>query len=306
MGRLQPIFVGTLFLAACGCTDRGKQVYQSANGDLGDFIVKSAPQLGVHLVTSNGLPSVPAKWCHRATSDTLEVIVEGDCYPQLHAFLTNAVGPLQGHPVTNRLQANEYLESYYGTNVGATVCCRSDVVEGGKRYTSFVIIGYGQSAADQASFAQMMRMAAEKGADSDRALDAARPSAPYVSDVVRLFPDAEVRHRNFDASLGFDVVVDLHGRYELTIQLPVVFDPAHRNVIGYGEPKFYLVEAASVIRNKSGIAETTLNPESERHFGSAEWRKVVEAGGNFGAIGYKMLTNRPVQGFKGRNLSVER
>jgi hypothetical protein len=143
---------------------------------------------------------------------------------------------------------------------------------------------------------------AEKGKARFAALDAVRDSAPYVSEFVRLFPGAEVNYRYFTSTdePGFDVGVDLHERYEFRMQLPVHFDPEHRNVIGYGEPKFMIWEAASVTRGPSGGAQTTLNPAGERHFGSPEWRTLVEHGGDFTAIGYTMTTNRPVAGFAHR------
>jgi len=94
---------------------------------------------------------------------------------------------------------------------------------------------------------------------------------------------------------GFDVGVDLYERYKLTMQLPVRFDSERRKVIGYGEPKFYLVEAVS----QKG-RETSHNPAGERRFGSAEWRMLVAHGGDFSAIGYLMRTNQPIAGFKDR------
>jgi hypothetical protein len=234
----------------------------------------------------------------------LAVIVDGNCHTQLDSFLTKAIGPMQGQPRS----ASGSVEAYYGTNLGATVCCRWGIGDAGKEYTSFVIVGYGQPASEQAKYAQMLRLAAQavkEGKDSDRALDAARSSAPYVSDFLRLFPQAQVRYMSFAEGWGFDVNVDLFERYEFTMQLPAVFDSSHSNVIDYGEPRFTLWEAANVKRNKSGIAETTHNPAGERHFGSSEWKKIVESGGDFGIIGYAMVTNQPVQGFKDRKAAKE-
>jgi hypothetical protein len=131
------------------------------------------------------------------------------------------------------------------------------------------------------------------------ALDAAKPSAPLVIEFMRLFPNAVVNYRYFTSTHepGFNVGVDLHQRYELTMQLPVRFDPEGRTVVGYGDPKFYLVEAAS----QKG-RETWYNHEGARHFGSDEWRKVVESGGDFSAVGYTMVTDRPVPGFAQRKV----
>ena len=144
----------------------------------------------------------------------------------------------------------------------------------------------------------------EKGKARFAALDAVRDSAPYVSEFIRLFPRAQVNYRYFTGTgePGFDVGVDLHERYEFRMQLPVRFDLDRVKVIGYGEPKFVIWEAASVTRGPSGLASTRLNPAGERHFGSAEWRTLVERGGDFSAIGYTMTTNRPVPGFAQREV----
>lgn len=131
------------------------------------------------------------------------------------------------------------------------------------------------------------------------ALDVAKPSASLVAEFVSLFPNAVVNYRYFTSTPepGFDVKVDLHERYELTMQLPVRFDPEGSAVVGYGEPMFYLVEATS----QKG-RETWYNPAGARRFGSADWRKIVESGGDFSAIGYTMVTNRPVPSFAQRKV----
>src|SRR5262245_23632704 len=98
----------------------------------------------------------------------------------------------------------------------------------------------------------------EKGKIAFAALDAVRNSAPYVSEFLRLYPDAKVDYQYFTGTgePGFDVDVDLHERYEFSMQLPVHFDSGRRKVVGYGEPQFVIWEAASVTRGPSGIAET--------------------------------------------------
>ena len=62
-----------------------------------------------------------------------------------------------------------------------------------------------------AQYFKALLQQAEKGNDPLKALDAARPSAPYLSDFVRLFPSAEVNYRTFGGSYGpgFDVGVGL-------------------------------------------------------------------------------------------------
>lgn len=148
-------------------------------------------------------------------------------------------------------------------------------------------------------FAELFKKEKSKADAWFAALDAAKPSASRVAEFVRLFPAAEVNYRYFTSTgePGFDVGVDLHERYELTMQLPVRFDPEGHTVVGYGEPKFYLVEAAS----QKGRT-TFYNPAGGRGFGSADWQRIVESGGDFAAIGYAMTTNRPVAGFRDRKV----
>jgi hypothetical protein len=137
----------------------------------------------------------------------------------------------------------------------------------------------------------------QKGKVRFAALDDVRDSAPFVSEFVHLFPGTEVNYRYFTSAdePGFDVEVDLYERYSLTMQLSVRFDSERRKVTGYGDPKFYLLEAAS----QTG-RETRYDPGGARQFGSTEWRTLVEHAGDFSAIGYLMRTNQPVAGFRDR------
>jgi hypothetical protein len=144
----------------------------------------------------------------------------------------------------------------------------------------------------------------QKGKERFAALNAVRASAPYISEFLRLFPNAKVNYRYFanPDEPGFDVGVDLYDRYEFRMQLPVRFDSERPSVVGYGEPRFVIWEAASVTRGPSGIAETAPKSDGERHFGSAEWRTLAAHGGDFSAIGYVMHTNQPVAGFRDRGI----
>ena len=143
----------------------------------------------------------------------------------------------------------------------------------------------------------------QKGKERFAALDVVRASAPYLSEFLRLYPNAEVNYRYFASrdEPGFDVGVDLYDRYEFRMQLPVHFDSERRRVVGYGDPKFVIWEVDSVTTSPSGTAETSFVSAGERHFGSAEWHTLVAHGGDFSAIGYNMQTNRPVKGFRDRN-----
>ena len=141
-----------------------------------------------------------------------------------------------------------------------------------------------------------------EGEQRFRALDIARPSAPYLADFLRLFPNAVVNYRYFTTpdEPGYDVGVDLYDRYEFEMQLPVQFDASRRKVTGYGQPQFYVREVANIERRERRTDVITY--AGGTRFYAKGWQKIVEKGGDFGAIGFVVITNQPVAGFKDRNL----
>jgi hypothetical protein len=307
MSHVLAIQVASFLVALTGCSDRPKQLdgYEQGKGGLGDFIVNAAPKLGVRLLATNGLPSIPGRWYHQARPDELAVILEGNCFPELHAFLTNAVGAMRGQPTQDKVTG--ITEAYYGTNFGATVSCRSGIADAGKEYTSLVIVGYGASPVTTeasnptpkqvAEYWTLLLQESEKGKERFKALDHARASAPCLQDFLRLFPEAEVNYSYWGGTSGpgYVVEVDLHGRYEFELRLPVRFDSSRRSIIGYGEPTFYLRELA-----KQEGRGRSYNPAGERRFGTAEWQRIVESRGSFQAIGYSMVTDQPAPGYQDR------
>ncbi|MEO6035632.1 MAG: hypothetical protein ABIQ35_10285 [Verrucomicrobiota bacterium] len=127
------------------------------------------------------------------------------------------------------------------------------------------------------------------------ALDSARPTAPYLSSFVRKYPDAEVTYRFYSADhkLGYIASVNLYGRYELELRLQPEFNWNHKKVVAYGEPSFSLVE----IEKQEGSGRSYVGKTSERVFGATEWQTILEHGGDFGAIGFFMVTNSPAPGY---------
>jgi hypothetical protein len=289
--------LGLLCWAGCSERDARFADFQPAKGDLGSFILEQAPRFGVRLLATNDLPPLPAQWEQRLSGQELTVVADGDFFEDFHAFLSKAVGNLPGQSVPPKLVAGVVQQLFYGTNSGATVSCTREITADGKVFTGLAIIGYAVSSAESANYARTLKEASKFADNRDEALDAARIPAPYLTNFVRLFPEAQVLYRNFGGGFGYSVSVDLHGRYEVWMQLPVIFDSSSRdNVIGYGEPSFGISEFERVLLNKSGQLETWFKKESQRGFGSVEWQKIVEANGDFGSIGYRMITNQPIPG----------
>lgn len=82
------------------------------------------------------------------------------------------------------------------------------------------------------------------------------------------------------------------GRYELTMHLQVKFDTETSRITRLlEEPKFMLGEITEV--QGRGVSYGQWH-----HFGPAEWEQVVQAGGDFSAIGIALDLDHPLPGFE--------
>jgi hypothetical protein len=66
-----------------------------------------------------------------------------------------------------------------------------------------------------------------------------------------------------------------------------------------GNDNKYTPHGAITSPQSTSVAQQVTYPGAG---GSAEWRALVERGGDFSAIGYTMITNRPVPGFAHRKV----
>ena len=85
------------------------------------------------------------------------------------------------------------------------------------------------------------------------------------------------------------------GRYELTMQVPVQISSSTSGRMT-GQPQFHLREVSAVSVDPDGQVGAKFSREFV--FGLAQWKNVVDAGGDFGAIGFKMNTGAPVKDFE--------
>ena len=85
----------------------------------------------------------------------------------------------------------------------------------------------------------------------------------------------------------------LNGRYILTFQSKIDVNYATSTVTNYHSPKFFLTEIISAQRLASG--QTSVTHGTNFDFGPAQWKKLVQSGGNFEALGVKLQTNAPVE-----------
>ena len=138
--------------------------------------------------------------------------------------------------------------------------------------------------------------------DYDAALSDATNSIPFAADFVRFVP---VTQRFFSYYIGgagpsqFCMKGCMYDRYQFTMVVPVTFDDKRRKIKTFGEPEFLLQEVTSVVPNPPGEGGVSVswNTDCQRRFGSSDWQRIVNAGGDFSAIGYKCVTNSPVPSF---------
>jgi hypothetical protein len=84
------------------------------------------------------------------------------------------------------------------------------------------------------------------------------------------------------------------GRYQLSMRVNVELNDSQHAVLRVvSEPKFYLLEVVGF--KSEGTERPELSPV-QPVFGLADWNKLVEAKGDFSAIGITVHRDRPVKG----------
>ena len=92
----------------------------------------------------------------------------------------------------------------------------------------------------------------------------------------------------------FNSVAYFGGRYQLTMQVPVDIDSETSGKMS-GEPQIYLNEIAKITVSPTGQIGASFSRNLD--FRSAEWKQVLNADGDFGAIGFDIKTT-PVGNFQ--------
>lgn len=131
------------------------------------------------------------------------------------------------------------------------------------------------------------------------ALDAAdRKEIPYLKEFLALYPDAIIQYLSFEGAEfpSLSVTTTLHGRYEFNMRLPVAYSKDNQTITGYGQPQCHLTEAESIAPRGNELGEISFG-DLEKHFGEKEWKALVEAKGDFSALGYQLKKDAPVPNF---------
>jgi hypothetical protein len=122
---------------------------------------------------------------------------------------------------------------------------------------------------------------------------------PWPKEMEALFGEGDhfVTHYGFSSGeKEWDTEIFFGGRYELNMQVAVEIDYKNHAIVRYtSPPRFSLAEIDSIGHEKNG-AESA-NYSGQWFFDEAKWKKLVEAKGDWSAIGLPVKKNSPVPGF---------
>jgi hypothetical protein len=124
---------------------------------------------------------------------------------------------------------------------------------------------------------------------------------PEAMQIEKLFGEADhfISYSGPGVRQDWNTEVFFRGRYTLTMQVDVKTEPAgaefSKVTSVVGEPKFFLHEVSKVTLSPSGSVETDFSKEWK--FGLNDWKKLVDANGDFSAIGITIKKDQPVENF---------
>lgn len=102
-------------------------------------------------------------------------------------------------------------------------------------------------------------------------------------------------HGSLEVGNDWNTEVFLHGRYELTMQVPVRMGRDFDQVLGVeGEPTFYLHEVDRIEIDPDGTIGASYNGAGQRTFGIEEWKMIYEADGDLSVLGIT-VKKRPLE-----------
>jgi hypothetical protein len=135
--------------------------------------------------------------------------------------------------------------------------------------------------------------------DYDAALSDATNSIPFAVEFARLFPVTQSGFSYYIGGAGpssLYMEAFLFERYQMRMRVPVTFDKERRKVKSVGEPEFQIREVEKVEKNPDGGLYVKFTDRT-RTFGAGDWQRLVNAGGDFSAIGYMWNTTSSAPGF---------
>jgi hypothetical protein len=133
----------------------------------------------------------------------------------------------------------------------------------------------------------------------DLAIQSGVRGSMYPREFNRLFPNAINVISYYTGEIGpptWTSSIGLYNRYVFKLRLSIELDSARTNIISTGPPTFYLYEIPKIDVRPN--AEPYIHLQQLGEFSADAWRRLVEANGDFSALGVVLQTNNPVQDFE--------
>ena len=121
-------------------------------------------------------------------------------------------------------------------------------------------------------------------------------TVPHVSEFARLFPESETGISYYSGHYGqrtWHATSILHGRYKLSMHIELELNRLATKVISWSDTECYLHDIASVTILDDERVRTEADDQYLR-FSLDEWNLLVDSNGDFGVIGYEVVTNQPI------------
>lgn len=156
----------------------------------------------------------------------------------------------------------------------------------------------------------MVMLPCEKGVSADdmkdvtfgdyiKTVQSGIKTLPWPKQIESLFGDADHLITDYGLHPGpriWTTEVFFYGRYSLAAQFKVEIDYQHCQVVtNTSPPKFYLYEVESLTTNAGEIDGARI--AHQWTFDEAKWAALLQAKGNWSAIGIPVKTNSPLAGF---------
>ncbi len=128
-----------------------------------------------------------------------------------------------------------------------------------------------------------------------------RKAVPFVAEFERLFRGASISFNEREKyssethiAWTFQAEVGLYGRYVLDAELPILVDN-RLVVVSASEPRLMIRMVKQIITHLNQLKQVSF--ANCLCFGHRQWLSLVEAHGDFSAIGYNMVTDAPLPEF---------
>jgi hypothetical protein len=121
---------------------------------------------------------------------------------------------------------------------------------------------------------------------------------PYLFEFATLFP-TNIEFREYSTGQAerylWNMQTGLYGRYLLRMQVRFRVDDTRTNIVSYDPPELFLSTYDDQPPSTRDYSKGCVL--SERTFAASDWTRLLRAGGDLRAIGFKAWTNRPIENF---------